>query len=400
VRADAIQADRSDTVRKAARSWRKAGAIDEPTLAAIAAAYPDDRARVGPVFRILLFVFTIVAVNGAFGFGMLLVDGFTGGGRAFATLAFAYGLLLAALTEWQTGSRRRRQGGTEAGTSFAALGYLIASTAWIVFEGLELHGPPAFAGLLLVAALLLAGAAWRWGYCLYAGAAAAAVLGVAATLPGGRLLWIALPALTAPLLAQLADAQRLPPAHRASWAAVLAVALTGLYVAVHLGSFDSRLIEELRDLDPSGVERTLLQNHLLRSLSAAATAIVPLVYLGIGIRTRRYPFLLVGLGTAVASLVTLRYYVHLAPLWVVLAASGAALILLVLALRRYLDSGVEKERGGFTAEPLFEDAGRRRLLEAGAAVVSLSPEARNLREEPRFTGGGGEFGGGGASSDF
>jgi len=397
VKADAVEADRREAVRRAARSWRQAGAIDEATEAAIAAAYPDDRARVGPVFRVLLFVFTLVAVNGAFGFGMLLVDGFRGSGRTFAVLAFVYGLLLAVLTEWQIGSGRRCQGGTEAATSFAALGSVLGATAWIVFEGMDLRDAPALAVLFLTAALLLAGAAWRWGYPLYAGAAAAALLGALGTLPGGRILWIVLPALAAPFLARWADAARLPPAHRASWAAVLVVALTGLYVAVHLGSFDSSLIEELSDLNTL---RGMPRNELLRWLSAAAMAIVPLVYLGIGIRTRRYPFLLVGLGTAVASLVTLRFYVHLAPLWVVLAASGAALILLVLALRRYLDSGADKERGGFTAEPLFEDAARRRLLEAGAAVVSLSPEARDLREEPRFTGGGGEFGGGGASSDF
>jgi MFS family permease len=396
VRSDAVQADRREAVRSAARSWQKAGAIDDATLAAIVAAYPDDRVRVGPVFRILLFVFTLFAVNAAFGFGMLVLDGLANQGRTFAILALGYGLVLAALTEWQIGSLRRRQGGTEAATSFAALGYLIAAAVWMVFEGLDLRGPLALAVLLLVSALLLAGAAWRWGYPLYAGAAAAALLGVLGTLPGGRLLWIALPALVAPLLVRWMDSERLPPAHRTSWATVLAVGLTGLYVAVHLGSYDSRLVEELRNLDQATVPR----NDLLRWLSAAATAIVPFVYLGVGIRTRRYPFLLVGLGTAVASLVTLRYYVHLAPLWAILTVSGAVLILAVLALRRYLDSGVEKERAGFTAEPLFEDAGRRRLLEAGAAVVSLSPEARDLREEPRFTGGGGEFGGGGASGEF
>lgn len=396
MRSDAVQADRSEAVRSAARSWQKAGAIDDGTLAAIAAAYPDDRVRVGPVFRILLFVFTIFAVNAAFGFGMLLLDGFANRGRTFAVLAFGYGLGLAALTEWQIGSLRRCQGGTEAATSFAALGYLLGAIAWMLFEGLDLRGPRALAVLLLISALLLAGAAWRWGYPLYAGAAAAALLGVLGTLPGGRLLWIALPAFMAPLLARWMDSERLPPSHRASWATVLVVGLTGLYVAVHLGSFESRLIEELRNLDQATVPR----NDLLRWLSAAATAVVPIVYLAVGIRTRRYPFLLVGLGAAVASLVTLRYYVHLAPLWVILTVSGAVLIFAVLVLRRYLDSGAEKERAGFTAEPLFEDAGRRRLLEAGAAVVSLSPEARTVRDEPKFAGGGGEFGGGGSSGEF
>ena len=83
-----------------------------------------------------------------------------------------------------------------------------------------------------------------------------------------------------------------------------------------------------------------------------------------------------------------------------LTVSGAALVAAVFALRRYLDSGPGKERHGFTAEPLFEDLARRRMLEAGAAVLSLSPEARPVHEEPKFAGGGGEFGGGGSSSEF
>jgi uncharacterized membrane protein YgcG len=104
--------------------------------------------------------------------------------------------------------------------------------------------------------------------------------------------------------------------------------------------------------------------------------------------------------SGIASLVTLRHYVHLAPLWALLTASGALLMIAVFALRRYLDSGPDQERHGFTAEPLFEDLRRQRLLEAGAAVLSLSPEARPLHQEPGFTGGGGEFGGGGSSSEF
>jgi hypothetical protein len=40
------------------------------------------------------------------------------------------------------------------------------------------------------------------------------------------------------------------------------------------------------------------------------------------------------------------------------------------------------------------------MLEAGAAVLSLSPEARPVHQEPKFEGGGGSFGGGGSNSEF
>jgi hypothetical protein len=195
------------------------------------------------------------------------------------------------------------------------------------------------------------------------------------------------------VLARLSESGRLPPLHRIACALALGVGLAALYAAVHLGSLDSHLLEE-------GPFTGSPPGSILRGLSIAATALVPAIYLGIGLRARRYVFLILGAGTAVASLVTLRYYVHLAPLWVVLTLSGAALIALVFALRRFLDSGAGKERYGYTAEPLFEEMEKRGMLEAGVAVLSLSPEARPVHQEPGFTGGGGSFGGGGASGEF
>jgi MFS family permease len=393
LRTEAALADRNASVRAAARSWQKAGAIDEATLKAIEAAVPDDRNRVGPVFRVLLFVFSLIAINGGYGFAWLLFSTPLGENvNVFMAMMIGFGIALAALTEYQIGPLKRAQGGTEAATSFAALGFVLSGIAWFVFEKLDLSNDTAVAGLLLLAALLLAAEAWRWGYPFYAGVATASLLAALTYLPGGRLLWIVLALVAAPFLMRLSDSERLPPALRHSFSAILIVSLIGLYAAVHLSSFDFGLIELVRrsfkDLGPAS------RSGILRNLSIAATALVPVIYLAIAIRTRRYPFLIVGLGTAIASLVTLRVYVHLAPLWVVLTLSVA------VALRRYLDSGPAKERGGFTAEPLFEDLARQRLLEAGAAIVSFSPEARTVHEEPKYAGGGGDFGGGGSNSEF
>jgi len=399
LRAEAAVADRNASVRAAARSWRKAEAIDEATLKAIEAAVPDDRHRVGPVFRVLLFLFTLVAVYGGFGLLWLIIaEPLEFKGDGFAAMSILTGILLAVMTEIQIGPLKRAQGGTEAATSFAALGFLMAGFGWFILDRPKLPDEVEAQSLLLLAALLLAVAAWRWGYALYAALATAALLAALTYLPGGRLLWIVLAVLAAPLLMRLSDTERLPPALRHCFGAVLVVLLIGLYLAVHLGSFDLGALEFFRrgfaNLGPAS------KSGVLRNLSIAATALVPVVYLAIAIRTRRYPFLIVGLGTAIASLVTVRVYVHLAPLWVILTLSGAALIAVVVALRRYLDSGPAKERAGFTAEPLFEDLARQRLLEAGAAIVSFSPDARTVHQEPQYTGGGGEFGGGGSSSEF
>jgi MFS family permease len=399
VRAGAALADRNASVRRAARCWRKAGAIDDAAMEAVEKSFPDDRVRVGPVFRVLLFLFTGLAANALFGFVWLLF--FDGGGpkeTMLAVAAIVYGLILAVLTEFQIGRLKRAQGGTEAATSFVALGYLLGGLGWFAFQIFDQSDAVAFSLLCVEAALVFAVAAWRWGYPIYAGAAAAALLGAVAHLPSGRVLWISLPLLAAPFLLRLADSARLPPARRDSWTAVLAVSLVGLYVAVHLGSFEHGLIEQIGDFArPPGPASG---SDSLWLFSAVATALVPLVFLAIAMHTRRRLFLILGLGTAVASFVVLCDDLDLRPLWAVLTVSGIVLVAGVLALRRYLDSGPEKERAGFTAEPLFEDLARQRLLEIGAAAASLTPAARTIQEEPRYAGGGGEFGGGGSSTEF
>jgi hypothetical protein len=389
-------ADRNGAVRAAARSWKRAGAIDDASLAAVEAACPDDRHGVGPVLRVLLFLFTLLSIGGAFGFVVVAI----GGGASenvLPVLGFLFGAGLITAADYQISGLRRWRGGIEAAASLAGIGFLTGFAYWLLYVEAGLPDDRATAGMLLVAALLLAAAAWRWGYAVYAGMAMAALLESLAILPFGRLLWILLPLAAAPPLARLAASVRLPPAHRASCTAALAVGLAGLYVAVHYGSLDFGLVE----LFSHGWQsRSVPRSGLVRWLSLAATALVPFVYLALGLRSRRWVFLILGLGTATASLVTLRWYVHLAPLWIVLTLGGAALVAAVFGARRHLDSGPEKERHGFTAEPLFDEIGRRRMLEAGAAVLSLSPEARPVHQEPKLSGGGGSFGGGGSSSDF
>jgi hypothetical protein len=399
VRPEAALADRNASVQRAARGWKKAGAIDDAALAAIVAAVPDDRVRVGPVFRVLLCVFALVTINAGVGFVWAIVGSATSvnEGDIFTFLAFVAGAALIVLTELQTGRFRRAQGGTEAATSFMAVGYPLAGSVWIAFEMLSLRSKTEIPLLLLLGAALFAAAAWRWGFPLYAALSAAALLGVLTYLPLARLLWIALPLAATPILLRLADSVRQPPAHRASAMAALIVGLAGVYFAVHLSSVDLGLIEALPDL------RRFLDFHPAQSvrwMSIAATALFPVVLLAYALRSHRRQLLLLGIATAIASLVTLRQYVHVAPLWVVLTGSGAATAVLALGVRRWLDSGPARERFGFTAEPLFDDLAGQRALEIGAALVTLSPGARQPDAEPGFQGGGGELGGGGSSSSF
>jgi hypothetical protein len=96
----------------------------------------------------------------------------------------------------------------------------------------------------------------------------------------------------------------------------------------------------------------------------------------------------------------LRYYVHFAPLWAVLTLGGGVAIAAALALRRFLASGIGGERGGLTAEPLFEDPAKHRSLEVAAALAA-GPAAKVTASDDRsLAPGGGRFGGGGASGEY
>ena len=110
-----------------------------------------------------------------------------------------------------------------------------------------------------------------------------------------------------------------------------------------------------------------------------------------------------GIVLGVASLVTLRFYVHVAPVWVVLVASGAAALLATLAVRRLLASGPGGERDGFTAEPLFEDRARRHATEIVGTMAAFAPRATAVPADGRpdagrLEPGGGRYGGEGRAA--
>ena len=100
------------------------------------------------------------------------------------------------------------------------------------------------------------------------------------------------------------------------------------------------------------------------------------------------------------SLVTVRQYVHVAPLWVVLTLAGALLVGLALAVERALRRARRGEIAGFTADPLFSDERRQQALQIVPVVTALTPPAGAAAHDAGFAGEGGRFGGGGAQDKF
>jgi hypothetical protein len=387
-------ADRAAAVLGAARGWRAAGLIDETVFAALAADHPQAGPNLARTWRALVFICVAVGVWTA-----TALSFFSFGVRAegdAASILLVAGLALVVLTDVVIDRSAFRPSGADAATSLLAVSYLVAA-AFILTDRFHVRGTLATQLAFAWSALVLGLAAWRWGFRLYAAAAAGAVLLLAAQFPSPRLAWIAAAALLA-LGASVALARHdYAPSHRDGIELVRVTALTAIYVAVNYLSTEKCLLEEIARAVGAPHHRP---GALSLQLAGVASALYPLGLLVWGLRSRELILIDAGILTAALSLATLRFYVHVGPLWAVLALSGAAIAGASLVLERWLRAGRNGERAGFTAAPLYDESRREQLLPI-AAALALAPEARSLPEEPRGVhGGGGGFGGGGASSSF
>lgn len=387
--AASVTADRNREVRLAARDWRTAGIVDDDTVARIDRLYPDDRVRFGMVLRLVLFVFALVAIAATFGLTSLAVRS--------GALLLILGAVFWAVAELLVGAFRLRASGADEATSLASVISLSSGIGWLATNS----GPARGSTLAVVIGLALLAfslcAAWRFGTPAFG---AVAVVGLAVALtqaPAARLLCLGVPCVLVPLLEKLRRSGAAAPSHRDAAAVAAAALATLANFAANLWSLDARAIENLS-------EATTHAPFFPRLLAAALTALLPLAALAVGALRRDRLWVWLGSAMLAASGITLRHYVHIAPLWALLAAEGAALSALALWIERWLDTGSSGERSGVTARPLFE--GRlQRSTELVAALATLASAARPLPSEGAapagdFKPGGGSFGGGGASDSF
>jgi len=387
-------ADSAAELLAAARGWRAAGFIDETTLSAIAAEHAATGPRLGTIWRLLVFVCVLVGVSTATTIGFISFGLREAGGVGLALLIFGSALVL--VTDIVIDRCSFQPTGAEAATSLLAVGYLCAAV-YVLLDGGSLGAHETGRLVYPWCAAACALAAWRWGFRLYAGAAVLFALLLSAQFPGARLAWIAVAALIVAWATAARKTRTLTPSHREGVDVARIVALAAVYVAVNYYSVDKGFLEEIGRIAGAPHHRA---GDFSLVLSGIGSGLVPLAILAWGLRRRNRALIALGTVTAALSLTTIRFYFHVAPLWVVLAASGAALAGASLLLERWLRSGGAGERFGFTAAPLYDEGNRERLLPV-AAALALAPAARTIPEnQPGMTGGGGTFGGGGAAGSF
>jgi hypothetical protein len=389
-----VAAERAEEVRAAARGWKRAGAISEGTFEEISRRYPEPRTLPAPLWRILFFVlssFVLLAVFAAFA-----VASRPNAASAWV-LCTVFGLAFIAMADLQARSPAMAlRGGVEA-ASFWGIGILIGGLFLLLEEPLHVGEPAGPNLVLLGAAVLLALAAFRWGNAAFAGFAAGALFVLLSRAPLGRLLWIAAGVALSALAERFADRPAWAPSHRVCARGLVVCGIAAVYAAVNCWSLDHRVIEELGGRSRALPDRWPGDGAWY--VAILATALVPAAVFLRGVVRRRALLVDTGLVLAAVSLVTLREYVHLAGLGVVLAAAGALLVVGALAVNRWLRRGAGGERGGFTADALFTDEPAFRAVELLPVLAAHAPAAKPP-DEPGFSGGGGGFGGGGAGSSY
>ena len=387
-----MAAERVEEVRAAAEGWKRAGAIDSDTFEKISRRYPEPRPVPADLWRALT-AFFVTAV-------LLLLTGalfiaFRPEIGSACLLLFFLAAVCVVAAEVQEGSPALALRGGAGATSFWGIVFFLAGVFLFLEETLKVRERGGMTLLLLAALAAYALAAWRWGSPVYVSFAAISFFLLLARAPSGRLLWIACGVAMTLVFARVLDRPSWAPSHRVCAAALVVYGLLGVYAAVNLYALDHRLVENLRGagLDLPG------PRFQERIWAMVGTAVLPVAILWWGVRSRWTFVLDTGIVVAALSLITFRHYVHIAATWLVLTLAGTALVLLALALNRWLSKGPEKERDGFTAEPLFADEARVRALELVPVVAAHAPGPRPP-VEPGYEGGGGSFGGGGAGGSY
>jgi uncharacterized membrane protein YgcG len=386
--------ERAAEVHEAAQGWLRVGAIDEPTGQAIRGAFPDPCVTPSAVWRVLTAC--VVAAVILCTFGAFSITSHPGDiGEQVLLFLFAGASLVAA--DLLEASPRFARRGAAGAASFLGVGFLFVGFGLFLLDTMQMRFDDALDLILITSVLAWAAGCRRWGSPLFAALSAISLFLFLGRLPYGRVLCALVGMALAGLAARRLEKASWAPSHRRAAAVLVAAGIMAAYAAVNVYSLDEHLLEDLGRF----AERRIVPSWGLVVLSAFATAVVPPAVLVWGARSRRTFLLDTGIVLLALSLLTLRHYVHIAPLWAMLILSGAALVILALAVERALWRAPAGDIAGFTADALFSDERRQHALQVVPVVAAFTSAAPGpTAQEKDFTGGGGKFGGGGAAEKF
>ncbi|ALC16321.1 hypothetical protein DSOUD_1542 [Desulfuromonas soudanensis] len=391
--------ERRVAVTEESRRWKEAGLISPEQALGVAKRYRPELVRVNLFIRILLALFTALGVVALIALPAVILE-VEELGMTLLFLIFAPACAWVADRKLIHDRRLYRCGAEEALLLLAVSFFSLAVAIPVIDGGAERLGWLAAHGILLAGASLLA---LRYGYALAALGGMVALSALPFHLADALhwqqpnlarvVLFLLLFATGSWSHLRLRHRDKLPRGSLWCLETVRLAALAGIYLDVNL--FAHRLMwREWLGWSPGAHEVPWTD-----PLCAVLTALIPLAALALGIVRRNRALLWFAVLSGIASILTLKYYVHFGHLAEELTAAGLFLTGLAFVLMRWLGSGFDGRRGAFTAEPLLEPCLYGLDAEALAAIQPLAPGTRGPEAEG-FRPGGGSFGGGGATGGY
>lgn len=368
------------------------GLLDQTELQGIKQKYPHPFYSLHIWARIGVFILTWVIVSAASGvLSLIFMDAHVIDSPywAFFLAALSYAAL-----ELITGRSNHYRSGVDDALTLISCGTFLAALCWLVFDRLQLGDTNNFlfiSAVMFICCLLLT---LRFTDMLMAAGTSASLLCFIFFCtykagPTGQLLLPFVMIISSALLYFWADRtyKKLKAWYYGNALIVVQVlSLTCLYLS---GNYF--VVRSLNQILNDATNAPLP----FAGFFWAWTVVLPLIYIGFGLKRKDVIMLRCGLLLVAAAAFTIRTYFHLMSMESLLCLIGAVLITIAYAVIRYLKT----PKQGFT----YEETAEKHLMdhmrvESLIVTETFSDTGTAPAEGSKF--GGGDFGGGGASGSF
>ena len=376
---------RNQVIQEQAQYWHRKQLLTPEQLAQVASVFPNGHYRPNIWIRVGLFFFTSIAASFALGLTSVFTfaifsDSFGGG-----FISLAYGAMFYAAALFLIREKKLYHSGVDNALVYGALGWTFGGFG-LMLTNADTFNILLFSYIVLVLLVVVATRHADWLLTLGATLCVFWILNYQlAQFSVGKLL---LPFANMLLAAGLYALKKryFEQDRYFYWAGCLTivevVALVLFYVGGNYGVV--REGNALLNGNPSG-------QIAFAWLFYAFTALIPLLYLGMGLRYKDRKLIVLGILGIAISVGTYKYYFGFLPPEVSITLAGALLIVVAWACIRYLSP----TRHGYTHEQDRADEG----FDAEAMIIAQTL-GKTLPTDQGLKFGGGDFGGGGAGDKY
>lgn len=387
-------------IRNEARTWQSSGLITNGQLTAIFGYTNPDVSQTNVFFRIIFFIFTYLCISALLGL-FVWITGIKGN-LALSVTSIIAGVIFYFLAEYAVTKYNFYRHGIE---EALALSSMVLICMGIFFGATKLFWENRWLIHFDILLCLLFAVTAYWIYLRF-GFLYAALISIIATciIPfqlyiwptGERVLLLIILSLIL-FLNVIYDKPENEDFRKDKNTTIQACLLAAIYLTVNLEILGALGLitgdKSSMHLQPKSFPIYIYW------VSYVLTFIIPAFGIFWGIKSRKRLILNISLVMACATLATNKSYLGMTRYAWDPAILGTALVIISILINRWLNSGENKARDGFTAENILKPESHGiGLAEVAAAVTPMATNIEVQQQEKYFDGG--SSGGGGASRDY